>query len=761
MKTLLLVLTLLPLFIFGQSLTPPTISHETGFYENEFKISITHPDTNVTILYTLDGSEPAIDNLTGREWHYKNIYTTNPGGAIGDLIKDTIWTYTFSDSLLIRDRSGDSNRTSAIATSVYNHFIPSENVFKGTVLKVVAYFDNKYSEVIIRNYFIDSQGYNRYNFPIISISVDSDKMYGYENGLNVPGMLFDEWRINNPTEPFFSKAPANYQAEGSSSEFKVHFSYIKQGVELINQHAGIRLNGNATRFYPNRAIRLYAKSSYGSSSFKALFFDDYAFNKFKRLVLRNSGNDDNRTLFRDAFTQNLVKNLNVDIQESQPVILFINSEYDGIRNLRTKYDEKYFEMVYNIDEDSLDHIEGVGIVETGDTVFYEQMMNFYQNNSLTDNAKYRQALTYLDHINFTDAYITNIFIANADWPHNNNEYWRKRVPLDTAAPYGHDGRFRWIIKDTDFGFDLAESKRYKFNAIDWATRIEDPTEPDAAFYNNSTLLLRKLLENSEYKDFFLNRFADLLNTTFTTDRILTKINYFKELYRPEIVENNSRWPSFCAELDKWEDYVDVLSNFAINRPLFQREQLVNKFELDGLYDLVLDVSDTTHGHIHLNTIDILSTTDGIASNPYIWIGNYFKNVPITLKAIERPGYVFTHWSGDVNDTLAEITLALNRDTYIKANFKLYVEEEIDDLGVNNVSFEAKEMTVYPNPFSNHINILMDVYDGDYAIYAITGQLMKQGQLSSQKISLEDLEKGIFILKVTSGGNTFRHRIIKK
>src|SRR5690554_3467334 len=89
MKTLLLVLTLLPLFIFGQSLTPPTISHETGFYENEFKISITHPDTNVTILYTLDGSEPAIDNLTGREWHYKNIYTTNPGGAIGDLIKDT------------------------------------------------------------------------------------------------------------------------------------------------------------------------------------------------------------------------------------------------------------------------------------------------------------------------------------------------------------------------------------------------------------------------------------------------------------------------------------------------------------------------------------------------------------------------------------------------------------------------------------------------------------------------------------------------
>jgi len=71
MKTLLLVLTLLPLFIFGQSLPPPTISHETGFYENEFDVEISHPDPDVTIFYTTDGSEPSLDNLTGKEWTYK------------------------------------------------------------------------------------------------------------------------------------------------------------------------------------------------------------------------------------------------------------------------------------------------------------------------------------------------------------------------------------------------------------------------------------------------------------------------------------------------------------------------------------------------------------------------------------------------------------------------------------------------------------------------------------------------------------------
>src|SRR5690554_4137069 len=114
MKTLLLVLTLLPLFIFGQSLPPPTISHETGFYDEEFNVEITHPDSDVTILYTIDGSEPSFDNLAGKEWTYKTEYPYDSSDPLGALIKDTIWTYEYNAPLLIKNRESEPNFTSAI-----------------------------------------------------------------------------------------------------------------------------------------------------------------------------------------------------------------------------------------------------------------------------------------------------------------------------------------------------------------------------------------------------------------------------------------------------------------------------------------------------------------------------------------------------------------------------------------------------------------------------------------------------------------------
>lgn len=759
MKTLLLVLTLLPLFIFGQSLPPPTISHETGFYENEFDVEISHPDPDVTIFYTTDGSEPSLDNLTGKEWTYKKEYPSNPGDDFGELLKDTIWTYEYSGPILIKNRGDEQNFTSAIPTAVNTSYGPSGNVFKNTIVKTVAYFNGEYSDVITRTYFVHPQGVNRYSFPVFSVSVDNDKMYGYEEGLNVPGKLFDEWRQDNPTEPFSPTGPANYKAEGSSSEFKVHVSYIKEGMELVNHYAGIRLNGGWTRFYPNRAIRLYAKSGYGTSKFQVPFFEDYPFDDFKRIILRNSGNDAFLTMFRDAFIHNLVRNLNFDIQQYQPVILFINSEYDGVRNLRSKYDSKYFERVYNIDEDTLDYLDVNGEIKEGDGVYYNEMLDFFRNNSLVDNTTYLQALTYLDPINFTDYHITNIFAANYDWPHHNNRLWRKKITtFNPTAEYGHDGRFRWILKDIDFGFDLHNENEYKLNSVEWATRTIDPSEPNFTILDNSTLLLRGLLENEEYKNYFLNRFADLLNTTLATDRVLDNLNEFKSVYQPEIEENGSRWNHFSPQLNVWENHVDVMFSFAMNRSSYLKNHLIQKFELEGMYDLVLDVSDTTHGHIHLNTIDILSSTDGISANPYIWIGSYFKNVPITLKAIAKPGYVFSHWSGEINDTLPEITVNLSHDTYVKANFIPEDELSIEEIASTK---ESNGITVFPNPFNEYINILADSYDGNYTIYSATGQLVKEGVLSSQKNQLNDLEKGVYILKISSENTFYTHRIIKE
>src|SRR5690606_32998342 len=127
-------------------------------------------------------------------------------------------------------------------------------------------------------------------------------------------------------------------------------------------------------------------------------------------------------MFRDAFIQQMVKHLNVETQEYQPVILFVNSEYSGIYNIRERYDENYFDQVFGIDEDELDFLENDGIVDVGDSVHFWSMMDYLDNNSLEDDSNFEYVTTLIDPINFTDYYITNVFVANYDWPHNNHEY---------------------------------------------------------------------------------------------------------------------------------------------------------------------------------------------------------------------------------------------------------------------------------------------------------------------------------------------------
>ena len=712
MKYYLLSTLLLPVLIFGQTISPPAISHESGFYTEEFYLTITHPDPTVTILYTLDGSEPKIENLTGKVWNYKKQYPTNPGDPVGDLLQDTIWTYAYAaDSMLVRDRSNESDRISDISTSYYtNNWYntqskqDSSNVFKGTTLRITAYKNGAYSNIITKNYFVAEEGRNRYTLPITCLSLDPDKFYSYENGLNVPGTEFDTWRINNPSTSISSMAPGNFRASGGDSEIPLNYGYYVNGEEKINQGIGLRLHGNGSRFFPNRSLRLYAKSDYGASNFNYPFFNNYNHPKFKRLILRNSGNDVLSTMFRDAFIQQSVKHLNFEIQEYQPTILFINSEYQGIYNIRERFDDKFFERKYGIDTDELDHIENHGLVSEGDNIFYHEMYNFVLNNDLSVSNNYTQLKKMMDIENFTDYYITEIFIANHDWPQNNNECWRKKVQFDSTAAYGHDGRFRWLLKDLDisFGHRYPDSDLLS-NSLERVTNVTNN-----AYLDDANLFLRKLVANHEYKHYFVNRFSDLLNTTFLTERMISLIENISENIRPEISEFVERWNPSNMDLENnlwwafpvysyaaWEQNVNEMINFATLRPDIQRNHIDEQFNLNGQKVITLDISDSLKGYIKINTIEIKTSTPGVYDEVYPWSGIYFKNVPITLKAIPKEGHVFTHWSGDVSSTLDEITVNLEDTFYIKANFAICPLEDVTltslpNLCQNNTPHELVE-----------------------------------------------------------------------
>src|SRR6476661_7604680 len=111
------------------------------------------------------------------------------------------------------------------------------------------------------------------------------------------------------------------------------------------------------------------------------------------------------------------------------------------------------------------------------------------------------------------------------------------TPYNPNAPYGQDGRWRWMAHDMDDTFGISNDN-ISLNTLAVAT---DPNGPEWPNPQWSTLLLRKMLENPSFKNDFINRFADLMNTSFLSSRMLDVMLAMKAQKEPEMADEYFRW----------------------------------------------------------------------------------------------------------------------------------------------------------------------------------------------------------------------------
>lgn len=654
---------------FESLLAQPSFSHESGFYTEGFELSISSAG-GATILYTLDGSEPNPDNLGGTTYYYKNKYAHFPGDEDGEMLERAIHTFTYSDKIQIEDRSNLPNELAPISTTFDQHrnYYPSEPFEKATVVRAREYSDNVLGPITTATYFVSEDNSFHSNLPIVSISVNENDFFDYEEGIYVPGVFFDNWRAFAPTSPITFGHPANYMRRGIETEKNAVFQFFENNSLSYQQNLGVRLHGGFSRAIRMKSLRLYPRSAYDdSSSLDYPFFGEQNDASFKRLILRNSGQDFTLTLLRDAVSQEIVRHLKFDTQSYRPVIHFLNGEFWGIINLRERYDKHYFLRNYGIEEEDLDYLSGDGRIEMGisegDNVHWNELFSFIEENDLQVEANYEHVKTQMDTENFTDYYVSNIYFRNTDWPANNNAYFRKRTSFDPDAPHGHDGRWRWVMYDTDFGtgFD-GNPNSYTHNTLEFATALDGPDWPNP---EHSTLFLRKLLENNEFREYFITRYADLLNTTFLPSRFSALLNDAKNQIEPEIERHLNRW-SIPAS---WIGSINTMNEFGVNRPSHAKQHIQDFFNLAGMHQIQLNVNDIDQGFIQINTIKIHGETAGVTPFPYPWTGDYFEGIPVKLKAIAKQGYTFSHWSGDIDSTEEEVTINITQDTNVIANFE--------------------------------------------------------------------------------------------
>ena len=654
----LILFGFLPVSLSSQNLSAPQFSHERGFYTEAFTLSISTDLVDAVIYYTLDGTDPDQNSQV------------------------------FNTPIEIDSRTGDENVFSEIPTnniSAGHQYredwrSPQGEVFKLTIIRARLYTDTDSSRIVTHTFLVDENGSERYSMPLFSLVTNPENWFSDESGIYVAG--------NND----------NYNQRGADWERPVHIEFFENdGSVAIAQDGGVRIHGGTSRNRPRKTLRLYARSDYGESWFEYPIFPDKDVSRYKRILLRNSGNDWSESLFRDAYLQSLIKeNTELDMQYSRPAIVFINGEYWGIHNIRDRFDDRYLQAHYSVDPDRVSILENRWEYDDGDEAGVDDFNDFMQFVNLSNTAlpsNYEIIKQRIDVENFIDYQITQIFSRNTDWPGNNVRFWRyMNDGYNPEAPYRADGLWRWMVFDLDFGFGLQfdyvnNSQEFGgnnpfHNTLSFALKSDGSSWPNPEW---STRLFRRLMVNSDFKKDFISRFADHLNTTFSQNRIVAQLDSLTSLYTPEMNEHILRWSE--PTMSHWESDLNIMHDFAMNRTESVRENLDNYFNLGGTENLTVDVDDTEAGFVKVNSMIISSKRAGVPENVYPWVGSYFKNVPVRLIAVPNAGYEFSGWSGTVTSENDTIIVDMNDAASLIAHF---IEGEFNGDELNPIAFVLSE-----------------------------------------------------------------------
>ncbi len=526
-------------------------SRESGFYEDEFDLTITAPRGRV--YYTVDSSEPTIDSIP----YTGPIHITDATQNENLYSARTDTTTGFRTDLIAEYSPGAPG-----------YVTPDYNVDKCTIIRaVVCYDDGSYSRIKTCSYFVgfqDKDGYEGVKF--ISVVTDPENLFDYNEGIYVTGRAFDEYAAdieNMPWNDTWYLWTANYSRE-NTTEKSASVQFFDIGGDLIlSQSCGMKLKGNGSRGYISKSLNLVAREEYdGNDHFMYDFWGD---GFYPRRLSVFSGGDDYITKSRDYLIHELCRDMNITTMNFVPYAMFLDGEYWGVYWLNEKYDAAFFNRRYDVDRDNVIAVkyspryaeieleEG----EEDDVGLYNEMMDFCSNADLSMDENFRICFDkYLDYDSTIDYYAVMLYISRYwDWPQANFGLWRTRSISD--GPYS-DGKWRWMLFD-----------------VNNESLTEDLTEYDSIEWAMNYPFFAHLMSNETFRKDLLDRISGLKDNEFSRERIDTCMDGYHRLMDEPIRKNNRRfWGVEDNEL--YDESIRSLEFFLRHRPEYI-DEIVDRY----------------------------------------------------------------------------------------------------------------------------------------------------------------------------------------
>lgn len=398
-----------------------------------------------------------------------------------------------------------------------------------------------------------------HTIPVIEIDIDEKYLWSPDSGLYVIGN-------NGIAKNCMSSFPANYNQDW---EFPAIIRFFPQSGSdpAFEERAGFRIKGNCSREKSMKSIGLYWRGEYGNSSLSYPIFPGSSNMQYKRLLLRNSGNDFGLTQLKDGAVINLIKeHARVDYQDYRPVILYLNGEYWGIHNLREMITPQHFRYHYGVDADRVEILEGSPLspeIDDGtDEAFLKEVVAFIENNDLSVPANYQYLTHKIDMGNLVDYIIIETYVGNRDWPVTNSKWWREN------RNEGEYNTWRWIAFDHDLAFTPGFEHHFWLGDM-YGEPLNRDKEPGFFIFNH-------LILNNEFRKEFLSRYEYFLDNVFDPDRVETIISGMKSTLEEEYPRHMKKWHTL--PLYRWKSSVNKV--IEVNR---KRHEVVKEI-IEALHE---------------------------------------------------------------------------------------------------------------------------------------------------------------------------------
>jgi hypothetical protein len=604
-------------------------SHDRGFYDTNFAVTITCDTPGAIIRWTTNGTAPT--ETSGI------VYTT---------------PIPITNTTVLRAAAFKPGwQPSAVDAQT---FIFVDQAIRQTGAGLPTAWGSDYAmdpRVVTNAAYAGTIRNDMKSLPVVSIALDPNEFWGpqgiYANATG-QGVLYER--------------PASaemFYPDGSRKGFQIN--------------CGLRIAGGASRsMTPKHGVRLLFKSVYGSSKLRYKFFDNSEVDAFDSIQFRpnfnmswvrtdNSGPLNNANAdgaerthalyVRDQFTKDSQLAMSSVSAHERFVHLYINGIYWGVYNPGEHTDASFDATYLGGQKEDYDAIfsngDSISRAVDGDKNAWNTTLSL-ANAGLATPAAYAGIQKYLDVTNLADYMLLNFYCDTVDWPWQNWNAARKR---ETNA------MFRFFVWDAEYTLETPPWVPVDRTTVGGAS---NETDSPARLYN-------QIRTNAEWRLLFADRVQKhcFNNGALTTNQATARFLGLCDMIDRAIVCESARWGDvvrttqpYTRDLEWVAEKNRLLSQFFPQRTALVIEQCRNA----GLYPNVgAPVFSPPGGIINPSLVVTLSATNGTiyyttnGDDPRVYLTGavspgalaYAPGSPLTLtdsRRVRARTLVGTNWS---------------------------------------------------------------------------------------------------------------------